>query len=216
MAERLVGANYITPDIIAKVTGRARYAEDFRADGMLFCKLMLSERPHARVLGIDKRRAEALPGVRAIITADDVPQLGGTTEHCLTKEPLYAGEPILAVAATSEEIAAEAIELIHLDLEPLPHVVDPIESLRPGGANARTDGNVWGAPSGTPPRPTVEELKWTEADFAAAADGQLPMGKAMEEWSFGDLEAGFKNAALVVDESFVVPSTGHHPMETRS
>src|SRR5436189_3947713 len=117
----LVGSNYVTPDIVAKVTGRARYAEDFRADGMLFCKLMLSERPHARVHGIDSSRAMALPGVKAIITAADVPQLGGATEHCLTNEPLYAGEPILAVAATSEEIAAAAIELIHLDLEPLPH-----------------------------------------------------------------------------------------------
>ena len=216
MAERLVGANYITPDIIAKVTGRARYAEDFRADGMLFCKLMLSERPHARVRHIDLRRAEALPGVRAIITADDVPQLGGTTEHCLTKEPLYAGEPILAVAATSEEIAAEAIELIELDLEPLPHVVDPIESLRAGSPNARTDGNVWGPAAGQPPRPTIQELKWTDADFAAATDGRMPTGKAMEEWSYGDLDAHFKSAALIVDESFVVPSTGHHPMETRS
>jgi len=216
MAERLVGANYITPDIIAKVTGRARYAEDFRADGMLFCKLMLSERPHARVRHIDLRRAEALPGVRAIITADDVPQLGGTTEHCLTKEPLYAGEPILAVAATSEEIAAEAIELIELDLEPLPHVVDPIESLRAGSPNARTDGNVWGPAAGQPPRPTIQELKWTDADFAAASDGRMPTGKAMEEWSYGELDAQFKNAALMVDESFVVPSTGHHPMETRS
>ena len=216
MAERLVGANYITPDIIAKVTGRARYAEDFRADGMLFCKLMLSERPHARVRHIDLRRAEALPGVRAIITADDVPQLGGTTEHCLTKEPLYAGEPILAVAATSEEIAAEAIELIELDLEPLPHVVDPIESLRAGSPNARTDGNVWGPAAGQPPRPTIQELKWTDADFAEATDGRMPTGKAMEEWSYGDLDAHFKSAALIVDESFVVPSTGHHPMETRS
>jgi len=216
MAERLVGANYITPDIIAKVTGRARYAEDFRADGMLFCKLMLSERPHARVRHIDLRRAEALPGVRAIITADDVPQLGGTTEHCLTKEPLYAGEPILAVAATSEEIAAEAIELIELDLEPLPHVVDPIESLRAGSPNARTDGNVWGPAAGQPPRPTIQELKWTDADFAEATDGRMPTGKAMEEWSYGDLDAHFKDAALIVDESFVVPSTGHHPMETRS
>ncbi len=62
MAERLVGSNYVTPDIIAKVTGRARYAEDFRAEGMLFCKLMLSERPHARVRSIDTSRAEALAG----------------------------------------------------------------------------------------------------------------------------------------------------------
>ena len=216
MAERLVGSNYVTPDIVAKVTGRARYAEDFRADGMLFCKLMLSERPHARVRGIDSSRALALPGVRAILTAADVPQLGGTTEHCLTNEPLYAGEPILAVAAISEEIAAAAIEMIRLDLEPLPHITDPIESLRPGGANARTDGNVWGTAAGQPPRPTVQELKWTDGDFAEAAEGRMPMGKATEEWSFGDLDAEFKNAALVLDETFIVPSTGHHPMETRS
>src|SRR4029450_9500298 len=121
--------------------------------------------PPPRVRSIDPSRAMRLEGVRAILTPDDVPRLGGTTEHCLTKEPLYAGEPILAIAATSEEIAAEAIELVHLDLEPWPHVVDPIESLRPESHNARTDGNVWGPQSGQPPRPTVTELKWTEADF---------------------------------------------------
>ncbi len=220
MAERLVGTNYVTPDIVAKVTGRARYAEDFRADGMLFCKLMLSERPHARVLRIDTRRAMALPGVRAIMTADDVPKLGGTAEHCLTNEPLYAGEPILAVAAISEEIAAEAIDLIDLDVEPLPFVTDPIESLRPDGPDARSEGNVWAPPAspapGEPPRPSVQRLKWTEADFAEAAEGRMPMGKAMEEWSFGDLDAAFKTADLVLDETFIVPSTGHHPLETRS
>src|SRR6476620_2593813 len=178
MAERLDGSNYVTPDIVAKVTGRARYAEDCRADGMRFCKLMLSERPHARVRGIDSSRAMALPGVKEILTAGDVPQLGGATAHCLTREPLYAGEPILAVAAISEEIAAAAIELIRLDLEPLPHVTDPIESLRPGAPNARTDGNVWGPAAGQPPRPTVQELKWTDADFAEAAEGRMPMGKA--------------------------------------
>jgi CO/xanthine dehydrogenase Mo-binding subunit len=216
MATKLVGSNYVTPDIVAKVTGRARYAEDFRADGMLFCKLMLSERPHARIRAIDTSRAMKLEGVRAILTADDVPQLGGTTEHCLTNEPLYAGEPILAVAATSEEIAANAIELIHLDIEPLPHNVDPIDSLRPGAPNARVDGNVWGPATGQPPRQTIQHVKCTDADFADAPEGRMPMGKATEEWSYGDLDAQFKSAALVVDESFVVPSTGHHPMETRT
>lgn len=219
MAERLVGTNYVTPDIVAKVTGRARYAEDFRADGMLFCKLMLSERPHARVLRIDTRRALALPGVRAIITADDVPKLGGTAEHCLTNEPLYAGEPILAVAAISEEVAADAIDLIHLEVEPLPFVTDPIDSLRPDGPDARTDGNVWAtaAPApGQPPRPVIQRLKWTEAEFAEAAEGRMPIGKAIEEWAFGDLDAAFKGADLVLDETFIVPSTGHHPLETRS
>ena len=219
MADKLVGTNYVTPDIVAKVTGRARYAEDFRADGMLFCKLLLSPRPHGRVRNFDPSDALALPGVKAVLTADDVPDLGGA-ERCLTNEPLYGGEPIAAVAAVSEEVAADAVERLRFDLDPLPFIIDPVESLRPGSPDARTEGNVWSPPApaapGQPPRPSIQRLKWTEADFAEAAEGRLPMGKAMEEWSFGDLEAGFKSADLVVDETFVVPSTGHHPMETRT
>jgi CO/xanthine dehydrogenase Mo-binding subunit len=95
---KLVGSNYIPPDHIAKVTGRAKYAEDFRADGMLFTKLLLSPMPHARVLYIDKEGALAMPGVKAILTADDLPDLNGA-EKALTNEPLYVGEPILAIAA---------------------------------------------------------------------------------------------------------------------
>src|SRR5436853_6059895 len=156
---KLVGQNYTTPDLIAKVTGRAKYAEDYRADGMLFTKLLLSPMPHARVVSIDARAALATAGVRAILTADDLPDLRGA-ERALTNEPLYQGEPILAVAAVDEATAAEAIERIAIDLEPLPFVVDPVESLRPTGANARVDGNVWfpappAAPGagGPPPRP---------------------------------------------------------------
>jgi xanthine dehydrogenase molybdenum-binding subunit len=220
MAERLVGSNYTTPDLVAKVTGRARYAEDFRAEGMLFCKLLSSPMPHARVRSIDASRALALPGVRGLITADDLPDLGGA-ERALTNEPLYQGEPILALAAVSEDIAAEAVELIDIEFEPLPFTVDPVESLRPDGPDARLEGNVWGvAPppaAGQPPgRPPIERLKWTAADFAAATDGQLPMGEPKEQWSYGDLERGFAEAALVLDETFVVNATGHHPMETRS
>src|SRR3954452_10201150 len=220
---KLVGQNYTTPDLIAKVTGRAKYAEDYRADGMLFTKLLLSPMPHARVRRIDASAALAMPGVKAILTADDVPDLRGA-EKALTNEPLYQGEPILALAAVDERTAAEAIEKIEVDLEPLPFVVDPVESLRPAGANARTDGNVWfpvppspGGGSGAPPaRPKIQTLKWTDRDFAAAPEGALPMGKAAEEWSYGDLDAGFTAAAIIVDETFVVQSTGHQPMETRS
>jgi len=220
VAEKLVGTNYITPDIVAKVTGRARYAEDFRAEGMLFCKLLLSPQPHARVTHLDTRAALALPGVRAILTADDLPDLAGA-ERALTNEPLYGGEPILAVAAVDEATAAEAIELVDISLEPLPFVIDPLDSLRPDGPDAHLEGNVWGAPpagqgGGAPPRPAIERLKWSETDFADAGDGQLPMGKAIEEWSVGDLDAGLAAAELVLDETFVVASTGHHPLETRS
>jgi len=221
---KLVGTNYLPPDHIAKVTGRAKYAEDFRADGMLFTKLLLSPMPHARVLYIDKEGALALPGVKAILTADDLPDLNGA-EKALTNEPLYVGEPILAIAAVDEASAAAAIEAIHVDLAPLPFVVDPLDSLRPGGPNARRGGNVWAAPQppapgaqGPPPPPATDLVKWTEADFADdEGDGtRLPMGRALEEWSFGDLEAGFTDADLVLDETFIVQSTGHHPMETRS
>jgi CO/xanthine dehydrogenase Mo-binding subunit len=222
MPEKLVGSNYVPPDHLAKVTGRAKYAEDFRADGMLFTKLLLSPMPHARVLYIDKEALLAMPGVKAILTADDVPDLNGA-EKALTNEPLYVGEPILAVAAVDEESAAAAIEAAHVDLAPLPWVVDPLDSLRPGGPNARRAGNVWAAPQpptpGQPPAPpALETLKWTDEDFAndEGDPGRLPMGRAVEEWSFGDLEAGFTKADLVLDESFIVQSTGHHPMETRS
>ncbi len=175
----------------------------------------------------------AIPGVKAILTADDLPapadtvtDLGQTIranpkfESALTKEPVYFGEPILAVAAVDEQTAAAAIEAIVLDLEPLPFVVDPLASLRPDGPNARVDGNVWGRPPtqpGQPPGPLdVQSVKWTDADFANAGDGRLPMGKPQDEWSFGDLDAGFKSAALVLDETFSTSNNHHQTLEPRS
>ncbi len=72
MAEhKLVGGNYTTPDLVAKVTGQAKYAEDFRADGMLFAKLLVSPLPHGRVTHLDVSAALAMEGVRAIVTAAD-------------------------------------------------------------------------------------------------------------------------------------------------
>src|SRR5579862_6018535 len=70
---KLIGKDYSTPDLYAKVTGKAKYAEDYRAEGMLFCKLLLSPLPHARVKRIDTGEALAMPGVKAILTADELP-----------------------------------------------------------------------------------------------------------------------------------------------
>jgi CO/xanthine dehydrogenase Mo-binding subunit len=225
---KLIGKDYATSDLYAKVTGKSRYAEDFRAEGMLFCKLLLSPLPHARVRRIDAREALAMPGVKAILTADDLPAPADTLtdngtvikaskwgERGLTMEPVYQGEPILAVAAVDELTAAEAIERIHIDYDRLPFVVDPLDTLRPGGPNPRTDGNIWVTrPDAT--APTVAELKWSDADFAEAGNGRLPMGKSPDEWSYGDLDAGFGNAALVLDETFVTPDVSHQTLETRS
>src|SRR5438046_2397600 len=105
--QKLVGQDYTTPDLVAKVTGRAKYAEDYRADGMLFTKLLLSPMPHARVRHIDTSAALAMPGVKAILTADDLPDLRGA-ERALTNEPLYQGEPILAVAAVDEAFVVQS------------------------------------------------------------------------------------------------------------
>ena len=236
---KLIGKDYETPDLYAKVTGQAKYAEDYHAEGMLFCKLLLSPLPHARVKHLDVRQALAMPGVKAILMAGELPppadsltdngtviRANPKSERALTMEPLYQGEPILAVAAVDELTAAEAIEKIRIDLEPLPFVIDPLESLRPGGPNPRTDGNIWvrppapaavaGSPPPPPPPPTIGELKWTEADFEEAKQGRLPLGKTPDEWSYGDVEAGFRNAALVLDETFVTPDTSHQTLETRS
>src|SRR5262245_53860068 len=276
--KKLIGQNYTTPDLVAKVTGKAKYAEDYRVEGMLFAKLLVSPMPHARVKRCDTSAAMAMPGVKAILRAEDMPgaaagaQLGenvqasAQAERGLTDEPLYHGEPVLAVAAIDEATAAEAIEKIDIEFEPLPFVVDPIESLRPNGPNARTQGNVWvrpaappaapgargpaneargaggtgspgatgspgsqgatgsqsaagagaaagaagaapnaqgargqaadagrgagrgrGGPAGPPP-PQIAVLKWTDEDFANAGEGQMPLGKATDEWTVGKVE----------------------------
>ena len=126
-----------------------------------------------------------MPGVKAILTEDDLPapadsvtDLGDVIkanqqgEKALTNEPLYQGEPILAVAAVDELTAAEAIEKIDIEFEPLPFVVDPLDSLRPGGPNARIEGNVWirqPAPAGQAGRETAEP--------AAAPDRRTEMDR---------------------------------------
>ena len=102
-------------------------------------------------------------------------------------------------------------------------------SLRPGGPNARTKGNYWFIPppgppppagqgqAQNPPRPEIKQLKYTEAEIAEAGGNRLPiMNDAPEKWSYGDLDAGFKSAALVLDETFVTPDTSHQTLETRT
>ena len=110
MAYELIGKNFTPPDVRAKVTGSAKYSEDFRMDGMLFCKLLTSPMPHARVVSVDASEALAMPGVEGILRASEVPQQPAPSDPILTDEPHYVGEPILAVAAVDEATAAE-IEL---------------------------------------------------------------------------------------------------------
>jgi xanthine dehydrogenase molybdenum-binding subunit len=210
MAYNLIGKNFTPPDIAAKVTGKARYSEDFRPDNMAFAKLLTSPIPHARIRNINVDAALALPGVLGVLTADEVTNPPAPGEPILTNEPSFVGQPILAVAAENESIAAEALELITYDIEELPFTVDPLESLYPGGPEALTGGNV--ANGGIPFR----SIKWTAQDFAAAGEGQLPMGEAADEWSYGDVDGNLAAADLVLDETFVTQGISHHSMEPRS
>ena len=212
MAEKLIGQDIAPDDLHAKITGRAKYAEDFRADGMVFAKLLASPMPHCRVLRIDASAALAMDGVVGILTADEVPQ-SEFGEQCLTNHPLYEGESVLAIAAVDETTAADAIERVVVDFEPLPFVLNPLDGVRPGSPNARPEGNTligrdWA------------EIKWTEEDFANAPVGSMPMpegeGKSDTEWMVGDIEAGFAAADLILDETVVHQSVSHHPMEPRS
>src|SRR5690606_38471494 len=207
--EPLIGKDFVPPDLLAKVTGRAKYAEDFRADGMAFCKLLTSPMPHARVRRIDADEALAMPGVFGILTADEVPTMPPPQDEILSNEPLFVGQPILAIAAETEQLAADALERVRVDYEELPFTVDPLESLYPGGPNARSQGNVVNGRE-------MESFKWTAQDFAAVGDNQLPTGRPVPEWSSGDVDAAFEQAALVLDESFVTAALSHHSMEPRS
>lgn len=207
---KLIGKSYSTADLVAKVTGRAKYAEDFRAEGMLFAKLLVSPMPHGRVRHIDTSRAQAMPGVKAVLTAEDLPDTEQPNELALTNEPRYQGEPILAVAAVDETTAADAIENIRVDLEPLPFVTDPLDSLRPGGPNARTDGNTMTGRE-------LTTIKWDNVDWTAIDRGTLPMdAEFTDEWQIGDVETSLAESDLVLDETVFHQSMSHQPLETRS
>jgi selenium-dependent xanthine dehydrogenase len=144
----VVGHRLARPDARAKVTGEAIFAADLYFDDMLYAKVLRSEYPHARIVKVDAQRARAVPGVAAVLTADDVP---GTKNHGLAREdwPVlaydkvrYVGDAIAVVAAESEEIAEEAAKLIEVAYEPLPVVSSAEEALAPDAPPVHERGNV--------------------------------------------------------------------------
>lgn len=211
MAFDLLGKNFTPPDVRAKVTGGAKYSEDYRVDGMVFARLLTSPLPHAKITNIDVSRALALEGVIDVLLPNEVPKFPAPELQILTDEPLFIGDPILAVAAVSEQIAQDAIELITYDIEELPFTVDPLESLYPGGASARLDGNVYSYLSDN-----LTNHHWTARDFVQAGENNLPQGDPLDQWVYGDIDQGFEDSAIVLDETFVTAGQSHHSMEPRT
>jgi 4-hydroxybenzoyl-CoA reductase alpha subunit len=133
----IIGQRVSNVDALEKSTGKAIYGIDFSLPGMLHGKILRSPHSHARILHIDTRKAEKLPGVKAVVTAEDTPKIKyGAQIH--DEYPLavdkvrYIGDEVAAVAALDEETALRAIELIAVEYEPLPAALSPREAMVDG------------------------------------------------------------------------------------
>lgn len=170
-----------------KVTGHALYAVDVTLPGMLWGKVLRSPIPYGRIKNIDPRKALQLPGVKAVVTGQDV--TGLKIGRRLVDMPILAdgvvrfiGEKVAAVAAETEEIAEAALDLIEVEYEELEPVLDPIEAIKPTAPILHPDVlNYKGRPG---------KLDAPSNDFIYIT------------WKKGDIEAGFRQADLVVENTF--------------
>jgi CO/xanthine dehydrogenase Mo-binding subunit len=185
-----IGKRTPRPDGADKVTGRAAYAADTNMPGMIWGKVLRSPHAHARIKSIDTSKAEALPGVEAVMTAKDIvdfpiakgPVMLGIQDmrwmcrNVMAREKaLFHGHPVAAVAATSQIIAAEALKLIKVDYEVLPWAIDVEDAMKPGASILHDHVKFEDKPSNI--AGTIEHKK-------------------------GDVEAGFKQADVIVERSF--------------
>ncbi|MDP2662833.1 MAG: xanthine dehydrogenase family protein molybdopterin-binding subunit [Dehalococcoidia bacterium] len=133
---RVVGKPLVRTDGLRKATAQVTYGVDFKLPGMLWGKMLRSPYPHARIISIDTSKAEALPGVKGVVTGMDSPDgLFGSRindQPPIAREKVrYVGEPVAAVAAVDEATAEKALDLIQVEYEKLPAVFDPVEAMKP-------------------------------------------------------------------------------------
>ena len=145
---KVVGTAGPPIDAVERVTGQAKYVGDLELPGMLVARVLRTRYAHARIVGIDTSRAEALAGVRAVITHKDAPKvpIWGNRTYVLNEQVRFAGEAVAAVAAVDEETAEKALRLIDVKYEVLTFVLDPEEALKPGAPQLFPDGNLEGEP----------------------------------------------------------------------
>jgi xanthine dehydrogenase molybdenum-binding subunit len=144
----VVGRRGPNIDAVDRVTGRAKYTGDIEVPGMLHARVLRSPHPHARIAAIDVSKAEALIGVRAVVTHRDAPKMmnWGHRNRVLNDRVRFHGEAVAAVAAVDEATARAALKLIAVRYEVLPFVLDPEEALKPGAPQLFEDGNLEGEP----------------------------------------------------------------------
>ena len=190
---KVVGTRPIRPDGVDKVTGRAVFAADTRASGMLWGKVLRSPHAHARIVSIDTSKAEALQGVYGVVTAADFPDIPSEEAfvgegpmnfrdlalNCMARDKvLYEGHALAAVAATTQAIADEALALIDVKYEVLPHVIDVEAAMAPDAPILHDDMFT----AGVDPKPTKPSNIAKVVTFKK-----------------GDVEAGFKEAEVIVE-----------------
>ena len=144
----VVGKRGPNIDAVERVTGRAKYTGDIDIPGMLVARVLRSPHAHARIVSIDVSKAEAHPGVRAVITHRDAPKVmtWGHRHYGLNDRVRYVGEAVAVLVAVDTETANEALKLISVRYEVLPFVLDPEEALKPGAPQLFPDGNLLGQP----------------------------------------------------------------------
>jgi CO/xanthine dehydrogenase Mo-binding subunit len=145
---RVVGQPHPRLEGRDKVTGRARYASDVRLPGQLYARVLRSPHPHARIRRIGVTKAEQAPGVHAVIAAENTPRIPWYEEGELFATTVrFVGDEVAAVAAESEELAEDALQLIEVDYQPLPFLTTIDEARRPGAPEVHEGGNIAGEPT---------------------------------------------------------------------
>jgi len=191
-----IGTRPVRPDGVDKVTGRARFGADYNKAGQLVGRVLRSPHPHAKIVSIDTSKAEALPGVKAIVTRDDfadqdsefVPagemlvNYKDVVRNVMAREKvLYEGHAVAAVAATSVSIAKAAIKLIDVQYEVLPHVIDVMDAIADDAPILHEDMRT----QGVKPEP------------------ESPSNIAKRvEFGLGDVAKGFADADVIIEKSF--------------
>lgn len=193
---RWIGTRPVRPDGVDKVTGRARFGADVHLPNMLVGKVLRSPHAHARIRSIDASAALALPGVKTVVTRDDFNDLSSefvpagemlvnyrdVVRNVMAREKaLFEGHPVAAVAAVSEKVAREALALIDVDYEVLPHVLDVVDAMAPDAPLLHEDMIT----AGVEPAPTKP------SNIAKVV-----------EFKLGDVATGFAEADIVIEREF--------------
>lgn len=185
---RWIGKSIDRQDANGKVTGETKFFSDLTLPNMLWAKVARSKYPHALIKRIDTSRAEALPGVKAVLTHKDVPGRNGFGIFIQDQPVLcydkvrYLGDAIAVIAAESKEIAEQAAQLVDVEYEPLPVVSNPIDAMKPDSPKVHSQGNVL----------------------------------RHESVKVGDVESAFEKAAIVVENTFHTGRQMHMYLETEA